>query len=295
MRAAPPTVGGSLEELLSSSRHSAIAYQKVSDARRSLSLMEPGGRSRGARRVLVGQYGQEGRARAYLTLEQPLPLRRRPLRLVCAFRGTASTLDLLGAVDIRPFTTAVRCDRAATVHRGFYEQFMALEAPITRDIAALLRGGQVAEVRFTGHSMGGGMAAIAATHYASNGVSCGDRVSFSCHAFGTPDFADAAFIEVLGRRVREHVSVTLANDIVPLLPVHPRFRNLPHELQLSPDGVAACVLPRHPQHGQQRHARDASVLLTLARMVTCAGPEGIVQGHACSAYVSAIQNAMLNV
>ena len=253
------------QDLLRSCTHSTIAYQDAPTARRSLARM---GRS------LVGQYGQEGRARAYITARTAEVGRR----LVCTFRGTASTMDLLGAVDARPSQTHLLLGRGrgATVHRGFYEQFMSLEPEISRDIAALARTHGCCEVRFTGHSMGGGMAAIAAAHYAVQPLLA---TTISCHAFGTPDFADAAFLELLGE---DHVAVTLLGDIVPLLPAHPTFRSMPHTLQLTLEGVASCMLPK----GTRR--RLASPVALACALTSGASLGGMVQGHSCNAYMRAL-------
>lgn len=157
-------------------------------------------------------------------------------RYVCAFRGTSCVLDLLDVCDTR----AASAVRGARAHKGFVERFRALEPRLSSDLwhAARMEPAGLAEVCFTGHSMGGGVAAIAAAHYGARWRDGERGPRVVCHAFGTPACCESAMLDGC-----EHVGVILREDAVAALGVNPAFRFLPNTLEVGLGGEAGCLIP----------------------------------------------------
>lgn len=157
--------------------------------------------------------------------------------LVVAFRGTMNVRDLLDVFDLRPSSTRVeaRGERVADVHRGFRNQFRAIEPLLTRDLGCARRtetGGRPVSVRFVGHSMGGALAMLAAAHYSSRFPAWEMR----SETFGCPPFADHRFASVM--RDLDHVVVVHEDDVVPLIPMHPSYVHMPNTFTLAADGTS---------------------------------------------------------
>lgn len=242
-------------DLLASCRHSAAAYSASPEqARRAL-------RAQGAR--MVSWYGGRRSAQAYLA-------RVGEGRLVCAFRGTLNPRDMLDACDVRAAPAVV----GLRAHRGFLHRFRCLERSLTMDLwhAAHAEPGGLLEVCFTGHSMGGGLAAIAAAHYAARWRRRGERGPVvSCHAFGAPVFCEPSLLAAC-----DHVAVVLRDDVVAAAQLHSCFGYLPNTLELDAEGRAcACVLPS---------ARPLGALGVVAGALRLGGPGT----HGCAEYEAAL-------
>ena len=121
-----------------------------------------------------------------------------------AFRGTdpRSYEDLRTDFDARQ----TRLGDGALVHAGFYRAWRAVRGDVRRAIDAAA-GGREATVCYTGHSLGGALATLAASE------SGGRLVTFGCPRVGDALFA-SSFCETCGDAVR----VVTAGDVVPRLP-----------------------------------------------------------------------------
>ena len=120
------------------------------------------------------------------------------------FRGTdpRSYEDLRTDFDARQ----TRLGDGALVHAGFYRAWRAVRGDVRRAIDAAA-GGREATVCYTGHSLGGALATLAASE------SGGRLVTFGCPRVGDAVFA-SSFCETCGDAVR----VVTAGDVVPRLP-----------------------------------------------------------------------------
>jgi hypothetical protein len=214
-------------------------------------------------------------------------LRRRPhfqtegAELVVSFRGTVNRQDLMDAIDIRH--ADFRYGKSGgRVHRGFLEQFASIEPLITRDIACAVRKREITRVCFTGHSMGAALALMAAKRYgnASDRVHILREATISCHAFGGPPFADIVFWNGFLDDIDDHVAVNLHNDVVPVIPVHPRFSSSPpNTLEITTDGIACCILDTQKSSTPSRLVRRAA---------RCGSMTSIVENHEASTYLTSI-------
>ncbi len=128
--------------------------------------------------------------------------------LAVVFRGTDELADWVDNVDVR------RADRLfGSFHKGFYDSVEDLWAPIEDAVSSALAN-QPRPVWFTGHSLGGAMATIAAARYVHK-----DRPFSGVYTFGQP--------RCMGRRTsrtfnaeagRRHYRFQNNNDLVTRLP-----------------------------------------------------------------------------
>ena len=153
---------------------------------------------------------------------------------------------------------------------------------ITRDITSATKQHSVARVCFTGHSMGAALALMAAKRYGNADYRGGitKNATISCHAFGCPPFADAVFWRGFTEDVDDHVAVNLHNDIVPVIPVHPRFSSSPpNTLELTTNGIACCILDTQVPSTPSRIVRRAA---------RCGSMTAVVANHEAGAYLTSI-------
>jgi len=118
------------------------------------------------------------------------------------------TADLLVDVDVR----LVQWDRGGRVHAGFLRALDEVWTDLEKKIRALAAGGRT--IWFTGHSLGGALAVLAADRYGDgNGL----------YTFGTPRVGDAQFagqFRVTAYRVVHH------RDIVTRIPPEGIYRHV---------------------------------------------------------------------
>ncbi|MDJ0666119.1 MAG: lipase family protein [Desulfobacterales bacterium] len=116
---------------------------------------------------------------------------------VLVFRGTTGFRNWLLDLDVRP----EKWNAHATVHRGFceaLEQIWNVLRPALESLAA--------PCFFTGHSMGGALAQLAAARFRPQAVYC----------FGTPRVGDRGFVEMM--RTIPVFRIVNSQDIVAALP-----------------------------------------------------------------------------
>jgi hypothetical protein len=191
-------------------------------------------------------------------------------KLVLSFRGTSTKEDILDAIDIRH---VVSDSSGFKVHNGFYQQFKSVEPMITADLCSvkLSKRSKPREIVFTGHSMGGAIAAIAASYY---GSLLGGDVSIHCHTFGTPMFADSKLGDDLLSQVEDHVCVFLKEDVIPCIPINREFTHLPRIIELDDKGTVSCRI-------DDVNVSYSSFLLKLAQARTI---DGVFKSHSSYTY-----------
>jgi hypothetical protein len=165
---------------------------------------------------------------------------------VCVtFPGTDDWIDVW--VDLDAAAVRLHLPGEATppvyVHEGFYRFFRSVEPLLTPMIEAelsraqpssepsseLTRAQPSSSLVIAGHSMGGGVAQVAAAHYGGVfgvlGPLHGRRVEVSCHTFGSPRVGDAGFVRWFASRVRDNHRIVNARDPVPMLPALPFWQH----------------------------------------------------------------------
>lgn len=155
---------------------------------------------------------------------------------VFAARGTErSAADILTDVKFRredlisPGGDGLTVERVGAVHRGFLAAWRAIASPAMDSMHAQFDARR--NLWFTGHSLGGALAVLAATAspaFMDYGV---NLVTFGCPRVGDKTFADHH-----GRRV-DHWRFVRGADIVPLLPLlFLGFRHGWHSVHIDCDG-----------------------------------------------------------
>jgi V8-like Glu-specific endopeptidase len=137
------------------------------------------------------------------------------------FRGTESASDWMSNLNV---TTRV-IPGVGPVHAGFLGQFQALQP----ELEQLLRDRSHGPLVVTGHSLGGGIAVLAAITWASS------RQVRALYTYGQPAVAKGAAAATIGRTLvdRYHRLVNAA-DIVPRVP--PGYRHAGHLLHFDGQG-----------------------------------------------------------
>lgn len=122
--------------------------------------------------------------------------------LAVAFRGTLDPSDLLTDVSFAP---APIDTQGVLVHGGFLDAFSGLLPQLENLLAELASAGPLPRLVFTGHSMGGALAQLAAAHYR--------RHSPWLITFGAPCVGNSAFKRLVETGVRPFGGVRLWNEL----------------------------------------------------------------------------------
>jgi len=148
-----------------------------------------------------------------------------------AFRGTESTADWVSNLHL----TTRSIPKVGQVHAGFWGQFQALQPQMEK----LLNGRAASPLVVTGHSLGGGIAVLAATTWAST------RTLRALYTYGQPAVAKDNAAAAIGASLsgRYHRMVNAA-DIVPRVP--PGYRHAGHLLHFDGQGRVTSTDPAPP-------------------------------------------------
>ncbi|KAF0176454.1 MAG: lipase class 3 [Limisphaerales bacterium] len=149
----------------------------------------------------------------------------RPCLLVC-FRGSESAQDWI--TDLTAKQTAWR--NTQRVHAGFYAAHVAAWPMACRDLLALIAAHPESPVCFTGHSLGGALALLAARDMVEARPGLASRTSVI--TFGAPRVGNRAWSRAYDRLLRDR-TFRLVNeeDPVPRVPFALRgFQHVGHEI-----------------------------------------------------------------
>lgn len=220
-----------LTRLASCADASRVAYMDQADVRRVMEANDPPfdrtAEDVSLRYIAASDPGEDTNAFAWVD---------RSARVAyVAFRGTASGEDVLTDLDVRGRRLRLVAD--ARVHCGFLRQFRAVEHELTRYLTRAAP--DVDELQFTGHSLGGALATLAAAYYAyldhdaclpvraharnpkpppaKHSKHTLRSKTISCHTFGSPRVGSRDFARAVEGRV-SHVRVARYDDVVPMVP-----------------------------------------------------------------------------
>ncbi len=158
----------------------------------------------------------DGELGDFITSDQDTQLffQRKGDTVYVTFRGTSSFKDVITDMNIR----TIRIKDKIRVHEGFYNQFKSVEIEITK---RLIKHIDAKNIIFTGHSLGGALAQLAAAYY-------GEILDFSnviCHTFGSPRVGNKYFVEWFSKHVDENIRVENNRDPVPMIPQFPYWHH----------------------------------------------------------------------
>ncbi|KAK2609365.1 hypothetical protein QQS21_002146 [Conoideocrella luteorostrata] len=137
--------------------------------------------------------------------------------VIIAFRGTSSPKDLDSdlAFSLVPLSfTGASCS-SCKVHKGFQSAYNSISGAVSSAVKSELSSNSGFRLIVTGHSLGGGIAAIATTSFVGQGVTVAET-----YTFGEPRNGDAQWAKYVTQKAPDsnYYRVTHNNDGVPQIP-----------------------------------------------------------------------------
>ena len=178
--------------------------------------------------------------------------------VIVSFRGTTNkremAVDLMLAGGLNAPGTSIPTELAVDMHSGFLSAYMRLRP----NVAAYISNNQGKQVYFTGHSLGGAMASIAATDFKGS----------VCCTFGAPRISGRAVVEEIARRQEQGAGVVYRlfnlKDLVSYIPRLNGYTPLKNTFEIS-TGVfkspeaTPYILPHNmslASHGRDEYYRS---------------------------------------
>ena len=144
------------------------------------------------------------------------------------FRGTSCATDV--KIDIDQRRVQLFPDNPhILVHRGFCEQLQAIQSHMLMEIKQ--QNSVIDVVHFSGHSLGGAVATLAAAVVAATGC----RVI--CHTIGSPRVGNKAFIRWWSKLVPDSVRIQNFKDPIPLFPLNGFYTHVHGALEINDSGA----------------------------------------------------------
>ena len=180
------------------------------------------------------------------------------------YRGTSSKKDILADGD----AVGHRVEKGVIVHDGFYKQFRSLHPEVMHFI---LNNMSAKRLVIAGHSLGGGLAQIAAAYYGEVWQS----LEVTCHTFGCPRTGNLGFVKWFSTYVHQHVRVANTNDPVPMVPQRSVWCHTTNKCIMVDDDCNAKEITRDVPW----HKRCWQTIADLDFMAP-------IQDHSCDLYIS---------
>lgn len=147
-------------------------------------------------------------------------------KLSVIFRGTESKRDVLTDLNIIQIKMPIANTKEKEypeVHWGFYNQFQYLEPELDKALSEYNNNdSNEREVIFSGHSLGGALATIAALKYAKKYP----ELEVNCVTFGSPRVGDPKFAKYFNESVNESYRFVNDNDPIPCVPTAWRYKHV---------------------------------------------------------------------
>lgn len=161
-------------------------------------------------------------------------------QLIIAFRGSESPSDGFSKIkdwidDFLFIKTPFDSSYFLRVHSGIYSAYLTVSDKLEEQITDALDKYDIESVCFTGHSLGGGLATIAAldsVKWLKN------TVPITCVTFAAPCVGNIFFSNRFNRKIQESFRVVNAGDIVPAVPPNFfGFRHVGYEFDIPEKGL----------------------------------------------------------
>ena len=201
--------------------------------------------------------------------------------IIVAFKGSSSVRDFLQDADIRWRNFGYsESTYPPKVHRGFFEDFVAIDIAVVSQVRGYLQGRPNAKIFVTGHSLGGAEAIFGAFELARQGLPVA-----GVFTFGQPRVGNGNFCAMYDRSLGEITyRVVNQNDIVPRIPAWlGGYRHCGQEIFLEPTPVGGWSV--NPSLGYKLLC-DALGLFAAYRK----REDALVREHFIDAYQGRIQN-----
>jgi len=132
-----------------------------------------------------------------------------------SFRGSNNKKDTIADIKaiLKPWPYN---SKIGEVHMGFLQQYSQVRESIKQDVLQLISAGYKT-LHFTGHSLGGALAELAAMDAAEYTQGTG-LTTLTLMSFGAPDPADEAWVANYNKRIKLSTRVVYESDLVPCVP-----------------------------------------------------------------------------
>jgi len=185
------------------------------------------------------------------------------------FRGTEGAKDVKIDLDERR-SYLFPGNPSIAVHAGFLRQFRALKGELNDTISKF--GEQITCVQFSGHSLGGALATLAAGFFSPH-IRSILGVRIVCHTIGSPRVGNKGFTVWFEGKVDESVRLLNFKDPVPLLPINGAFTHIVGGYEMNETGQVKRLVRDKPWYLR---------LLFLPFEIYYLHP---IKNHACDLYI----------
>lgn len=186
--------------------------------------------------------------------------------LYIIFRGTSDREDII--IDLDTDSKPLFLDRTdILVHGGFLKQLLSICDIILGEIN--INFDFIDTIHFSGHSLGAGVATLAAAYTASILSTNERKKKIVCHTFGSSRVGNYKFCQYFNAIVDETVRIVNFKDPIPLVPVSCRFYHVANEICIDDE----CIATDRPWFLR---------LLCIPFAIDCCQP---IAYHTCNMYI----------
>lgn len=186
------------------------------------------------------------------------------------FRGTEDLNDV--KVDMKETRDYLfPGNKKVLIHSGFLGQFRAISDELLKTIVE--HKTPITAVCFSGHSLGGGLATIAAGFY-SPIIRDLLKCRIVCHTIGSPRVGNTGFVNWWVDKVDESRRILNFADPVTLLPINGYYKHIDNGIQLNEDGTVKFI------------QSDVSWIRRLYHLPSQISCSNIIQNHFTDVYIN---------
>jgi predicted lipase len=142
------------------------------------------------------------------------------------FRGTKNTNDIYNNMNIIPHNFITN---EMKVHKGFLFTYLSIRDKIIRNIREIILNNNIENIYISGHSSGGAIANIASLDF----YYLYPKIKINTITFGSPRFANNAFIEEYNKNIINSVRIVNKHDIIQHLPFPIIYKHIHEPLILN--------------------------------------------------------------
>ena len=142
-------------------------------------------------------------------------------KMIISFRGTDTAANALeDAIFVK--TAPWNNEKEIEVHWGFWKALQQVWPDIKKHISDFLTADKSTEMKreiwFTGHSLGGAMAVLAALDLSMEQASQDDQILYHVYTYGQPKCGNKAFADAINRRIPSYYRFVNYLDAIPRVP-----------------------------------------------------------------------------
>ncbi len=138
------------------------------------------------------------------------------------FRGTNDIKDILYDLDIRPY----KLNNIGTIHRGFYNQLIAVLDSIIKDLNYLDHENNKIKVNICGHSLGAALASLATIFIKKQFP----LTEINCFTYGSPRVGNDIFVQNFNKYVNNYWRITNDDDPISMYPISSWYKHIPKSI-----------------------------------------------------------------